>query len=241
MRWSPTREWEGQVCAILASGPSMTQKVADLVRASGCRAIAVNNQGIAFGDKPAMAPWADILYASDSKWWHNYAEEVAAFQGRKVTIAASGGVDPNLITPDIYVMGHGGVNGFDERPTHLRTGSNSGFAAVHLAVHLGARRILLCGFDMKAGNKEHWFGDHYWRKGYRSRYDLFINSFKRAAEDFKARAEVINCTPGSALKCFPFMDLKEALSGMPIVRESETSIAAVAQASVGFVGQEAGA
>lgn len=227
MTWNVVREWEGETCAVLASGPGMTRAVAEAVRSSGCRSIAVNNQGVAFDGRPAMAPWADILYASDAKWWHNHAAAALAFKGRKVTIAQQGDRAPNLIDDSVAVMGHGGVNGFDERPTHLRTGSNSGFAAVHLAIHFGARRIVLCGFDMHGRKGEHWFGDHFWRRGYRSRYDLFLNTFKRAAPEFLARAEIINCTPGSALTCFPVMTLAEALYGVPGVPESaaETSTA----------------
>jgi len=240
MNWKVEREWEGEACAVLASGPSMTREVAELVRSSGCRAIAVNNQGIAFGDRPAMAPWADILYASDSRWWHNHAREAMAFAGRKVTIAQHGDREPNLIDDSVAVMGNGGVHGFDARPTHLRTGSNSGFAAVHLAIHFGARRVLLCGFDMHGKKGEHWFGDHYWRRGYRSRYDLFINTFKKAADEFQARAEIINCTPGSALTCFPFMDLKEALRGVPGMSEGEAQIATAPAPAARGAGAQAG-
>ncbi len=239
MTWRVEREWAGEVCAVLASGPSMTRQVAEAVRASGCRAIAVNNQGIAFGGHPAMAPWADILYASDAKWWHNYAKEAMAFRGRKVTIAQTGDRTPNLIDDSVAVMGHGGVNGFDERTTHLRTGSNSGFAAVHLAIHFGVRRIVLCGFDMHGKKGEHWFGDHFWRRAYRSRYDLFLNTFKKAAPEFLARAEIVNCSPGSALKCFPFMDLRGALNGLSDVPEAAQAPAAAAAPTIGTPGPEA--
>ncbi len=239
MSWRVVREWEGQTCAVLASGPSMTRQVAEVVRASGCRSIAVNNQGIAFDGHPAMAPWADILYASDSKWWHNHSKAALEFKGRKVTIAQSGDRLPNVISDQISVIGHGGVNGFDERTTHLRTGSNSGFAAVHLAIHFGARRIVLCGFDMHGKKGEHWFGDHFWRRGYRSRYDLFINCFKRAAGEFQARAEIVNCSPGSALTCFPFMDLREALNDVPVVPEGEAQTSTSAPPTAGSARPEA--
>jgi len=239
MTWKVEREWEGEVCAVLASGPSMTRQVADTVRASGCRSIAVNNQGVAFGGHPAMAPWADILYASDARWWHNHAKEAMAFKGRKVTISQTGDRVPNLIDESVAVMSHGGVQGFDPRPTHLRTGHNSGFAAVHLAIHFGVRRVGLCGFDMHGKRGEHWFGDHAWRRGYRSRYDLFLNTFKGAAGEFLARAEVVNCSPGSALKCFPFMELREALNGLPDLPEAAPETAAAAAPAFRSAGPQA--
>ena len=219
--WKIAREWDGEVAAILGSGPSMSQEVADIVRASGCRTIAVNNQAIATAGKPALAPWADILYAADATWWMHNAKAIQAFRGKKVTIANQNGLIAHGVPTDCVAVEHGGVTGFDERPSHVKTGANSGFQALHIAMHLGARRIVLCGFDMHAKKGEHWFGDHHWRRGARSRYDLFIRYFNASAKDMLKRAEIINCTPGSALTCFPFMDLKEALNAVCSVRETK--------------------
>lgn len=218
--WKIKPEWEGQVAAILCSGPSMTREVADTVHASGCRTIAVNNQAIDTYGTPALAPWADILYAADATWWQNNADAVAKFKGRKVTIANQNGLISFGVPTDALAVEHGGVAGFDERVTHVRTGTNGGYQALHIAIHLGAKRIILCGFDMHAKNGDHWFGDHHWRKGRTSRYDLFLRYFNETAREFLKRAEVINCTPGSALKCFPFMNIKEALDGVSGMRES---------------------
>ncbi len=239
MDWILRKLWAGQTCAVLASGPSMTREVAQTVRDSGCRVIAVNDQGIPKNGKPAMAPWADILYASDSTWWHNSRQAAIAFAGRKVTIARQGNsVRLNTISDDVHVMGHGGNAGFDERLTHLRTGSNSGYAATHLAIHLGAARVVLCGFDMRAVNdRAHWFGDHAWRGPHRQDYSLFLYHFRNAAKEFSSRAQVLNATPGSALKCFPFVDLKEALRGVQAVREDEAGSAV----ELGPVARAAGA
>jgi len=131
---------------------------------------------------------------------------------------------PNTISDDVVVMGHGGVAGFDERLTHLRTGSNSGYAATHLAIHLGAARIVLCGFDMRTvGDRAHWFGDHHWRGPHRTDYSIFLYHFRNAAKEFSSRATVVNATPGSALTCFPMADLEAALYGMQDVREAEAN------------------
>jgi len=39
--------------------------------------------------------------------------------------------------------------------------------------------------------------------------------FRRAAALLPTDRQIINCTPGSALDCFPFMDLEEALCLSP--------------------------
>lgn len=241
MDWALQKLWAGQTCAILASGPSMTREVAQTVRESGCRVIAVSNQGIDTNGRPAMAPWADIMYASDATWWLNSRRDALEFAGRKVTIAQQCNEIPNTISPDVHVMSHGGVAGFDERPTHLRTGSNSGYAATHLAIHLGAARIVLCGFDMRMSNGlSHWFGDHHWRGPHRTDYSLFLYHFRNAAKEFSRRATIINATPGSALTCFPAADLKEALYGVRDLCEGEAGAAPSAEASAGEAGATQG-
>jgi hypothetical protein len=193
----------------------MTREVAEAVRY--LRVVAVSNQGIDNDidgvTVPALAAWADVLYSADRKWWENNAARALAFAGLKITIQPPGGAA--FKHPDVKVIGNGGMRGVDSRPTHLRTGGNSGYQAVHLAMHFGARRILLCGFDMHSpAGREHWFGQHAWRQKFRSPYPMFISRFVDAAPLFRAAGvEIINCTPGSALKCFPSMSLTEALSG----------------------------
>jgi len=56
------RLWPGATVACLASGPSLTRADVALVRAQGLPTIVVNTTY-------QMAPWADVLYACDAKWW----------------------------------------------------------------------------------------------------------------------------------------------------------------------------
>ncbi|MFV1983009.1 MAG: hypothetical protein ACC657_05650 [Thiohalomonadales bacterium] len=83
-------------------------------------------------------------------------------------------------------------------------GGNSGYQAVNLAYILGAKTILLLGFDM--------FGDHYFGKHPKtlvngSPFDMFIKSFESITKDI----EIINCTRKTALNCFPKMSLESVL------------------------------
>lgn len=215
--WSISKDWDGEICTILGGGATMSLEIARTVR-DRCRVIAVNNQGIGFvnasGRKhQAIAPWADILYAADRTWWYNNKQEAEHFIGMKVTVMPNGFHDFSSVVEDTKILGNGGPVGFDDRPTHIRTGFNSGYQAMHVAAHLGVRRILLCGFDMHAQKGEHWFGDHKWRPGYKSRYKLFMEAFDSVAPEYAKRGiEVLNCTPDSALKCFPNVPLEEGLT-----------------------------
>ncbi len=214
--WSVPREWDGETCAILASGPSMTRASADLVQGR-CRVIAVSNQGIPNRLRgtmvPAFAPWADVLYAADEQWWRVHSQHALSFPGRKVVIGSTPCGQSRVLRDcaDVLMLQNGGRQGFDERPTHLRTGGNSGYQAVHLAAHFGAKRILLLGFDMRG---THWFGNHPKPLGQCNSYGRWINCFTALAPELKRRGiEVINCTPGSALKCFPFAKIDDVLTG----------------------------
>lgn len=197
--WNIKREWEGETCAVLASGQSMSQAVADKVRGL-CRVIAVN-------DNYRLAPWADILYAADHDWWRVH-QEALSFAGRKVTI------NEGLEFEGVQYVESGGYGDFDERTTHVRTGKNGGYQALHIAVHAGARRILLCGFDMHG---THWFGDHPPKLHKTQPFSTWISLFNRLPPIMRRKGvEVINCTPNSALKCFEYLELEKALESVRV-------------------------
>lgn len=181
----------------------MSPAVAAVLRGR-CRVISVNSEF-------ESAPWADVLYAADGPWWKNNPKAVQ-FAGLKVTIRPHGG--KAFEAPEVLELQNGGPAGFDDRPTHLRTCGNSGYQAMHLAAHFGARRILLYGFDMHKpqGKPAHWFGEHTWKRTHVSPYPMFVARMTESAPEFAARGvEVLNCTPGSALRCFPFASSSEAL------------------------------
>lgn len=212
--WSVPRDWKGQTAAILASGPSLTREQCEAVR-DKCRVIAVNNQGIDTVDSvsgqlvQAMAPWADVLFAADIKWWNHYQDRALKFEGRKVCIVHRRNF------PQVYSLQRSSELVFDPRPTHLVFGGNSGYMALHLAVHFGAKRILLCGYDMKdSGGRKHWFGNHSGKLNSKARYHYWIRSFDRLAPRLaKMKVEVINCSTNTALRCFPRTTLEKALNG----------------------------
>lgn len=99
-----------------------------------------------------------------------------------------------------------------EWPNGVGTGQNSGFQAINIAYLAGAHRVLLLGFDMQSRDgKAHWFGDHPIATQ-ESWFSAFLQNFARLARFLPAGFEIINCTPGGALNCFPRMPLDEALA-----------------------------
>lgn len=190
--------WEGQNAVILASGPSMSEEVAATVRPFTHRVIAINNTF------QLALSWADMVYAADAAWWAKYHAGTAQFQGLKVSCSETPFVD-------VLRVQYSGRDGFDVNPAYIRTGGNSGYQAIHIAAHAGCTRILLCGFDMRGG---HWHGRHEspLREHGEAIYDRWLARFATLAPALEERGiEVINCTPNSALKVWPFQPLEEAL------------------------------
>lgn len=89
----------------------------------------------------------------------------------------------------------------------LPGGGNSGFQAINLAYHLGAKTIILLGFDMFGG---HYFGNHPQELAQGSPFNGFIESMKTINE-----VEIINCSRMTVLDCFPRMRIESVLSSEP--------------------------
>jgi hypothetical protein len=188
--WPPVpRLWAGETVVICASGPSITRAQAEYCKGKA-RLIAINNTY-------QLAPWAYMLYACDHNWWAHYRPE---FSGLKVTqderAAQEFGV---LRVPSVDEPG------LSLDPLRIHQGGNGGYQAINLAALLGAARIILLGYDMHG---DHWHGQHVGMN------NPDAGNFKRwiaAFRTIESPVPIINCTPGSALDCFPTAQLEDTL------------------------------
>ena len=198
---SVPRLFPGETFVCLGGGPSLTQ--ADVLATWGqAHAIAVN-------DAYRLAPWAVALMASDAKWWRYHEPRLEGFSGYRYCLEDTGGL-PDSVT----LLRNTGKDGLETDPTGLRTGGNSGAAAINLAVHFGAARILLLGYDMGADRRRaHWFGDHPPElKRARSPFHSFMARMATQVAPLRALGvEVLNCSRRTALECFPRVRLEDAL------------------------------
>ena len=106
------------------------------------------------------------------------------------------------------------VGGLEQCSDGVRTGRNSGYQCINLAFHLGVSRIVLLGYDMRCDNsgRSHWFGDHPHPTKSTVYQQVMVKHFETLVKPLKARGvEVINCTPGSAIECFPKVPLADLL------------------------------
>jgi hypothetical protein len=194
--WSVPPLWPGATVGIIAGGPSLTQEQVDKLK--GLKVIAINNAYL-------LAPWADVLYGCDKKWW-KWHPAALEFQGIKVTM-----MEP--VHESIYQIRNGGTPGLCLKPDGLATGRNGGYQAINLAYHLGAKIVILIGYDMKPGLKGevHWHEEHPTATP-KSILPRWVKHYSSIVEPLKEQGvRVINCTPGSALKCFEQMDLDVAV------------------------------
>lgn len=160
------------IASILCTGPSMSQAVAASVR--GTFVVAVNATY-------ELAPWADVLVANDSTWWHDNPN-ARKFSGRKVAGTCIVGVE-HLCS---------GM---------MRSDLCSGVVALEVAARAGADEIRLYGVDFGDG---HYFGDYAnGRNTTAARREVHRKQFAEW-RDSHAGVRVVNCTPGSALDVFPF-------------------------------------
>jgi hypothetical protein len=201
------RRWPDQTIVCVASGPTLTAADLAYVRPRA-PVLAVN-------DAIRLAPWAPVLYSSDRGWWRYYGGH-ADYRGTRVGVGwkvGDGSAIPHA--PGVHVLTHTGLEGLELAPTGLRTGSHSGYAAINLAVHLGARRIVLLGYTcgLPAGAASHFFGRH--PVGLPESTAQNYAAFRRAYDGLVAPlaeigVAVVNATPGTMITAFPCAPLVAA-------------------------------
>lgn len=187
---------------ICGAGPSMARVDLNVLRRFRSWRVMVVNCTF------RLLPDADALYAGDLQWWERYGHEATRFAGEKWTRDEHAAIRYGLrrvVRRD--------EKGLCRDRGHVNSGGNSGYQAVNLAYHFGARKIVLLGFDMHRQAGGHWHGEHV---GMLSAPASHINVWRREfdALAFDLRAEgvkVVNATEGTALTCFPQAPLAEAL------------------------------
>lgn len=172
----------------VASGPSLSSEDCELVQVINFPIITVNSSWSAI-------PSCQHIYAADCCWWEEYSAEITSEAARWCG--------------DEFTARRFGINWL---PSAIPGSFNSGQRAIELAIHLGAKRILLLGYDCSIRNGTHWHGNH----ALLSNPDKF--SVVRWQDEFSrlhavaGGVEIINCSRFTRLTCFPRQSLETALS-----------------------------
>jgi hypothetical protein len=203
--WTPEPLLRGETVFVLASGPSL--QGFDFDRLRGLNTIAVNSTA-------KLIPWADMLFFTDNSWFQKNRAFVESWAGMIVTLSrAAKRTHPDLVRrieaeprPDFPPAG----------TCRIKAGRSSGHSAVSLAVSMCAARVVLLGFDMRfVGERSHCHDDYENKDTL-----LYERDFAPAFDGWRAAAlragtEIVNATPGSALKEFPMVDIAEEIARAP--------------------------
>lgn len=193
--------WPGSTVVCIGTGPSLTAE--DVAFCQGRAKVLAIKHAI------ELAPWADVLYSCGSdagKWWQRNGDSLRHYQGLRFTL------DP-AAARWATVLRNTGFVGLESSPDGVRTGKNSGYQAINVAVHLGATRIVLLGYDMQTGaqDQDHYFGQH-WHGG-RVPLQAFRGLFDTLVAPLAALGvQVLNASRRTALESFPTCSLDEALA-----------------------------
>jgi len=206
--WSAPILWPNSVIFIVGGGPSIPDYDLNLIRGKyptiGCN--------LAFLD----FTWIDVIYFGDCKvhTWvsgkSKYRRQFDEYQGLKVSSCPDTRDDPRIKT--LFRVHKGIVK--DRRS--IGWNQNTGLSAINLAVHFGARKVILLGFDMKLSKDGRMNYHDYHLAKVNHPVDTLkkhINYSKFVAADVeKLGIEVINATPGSALPHWPIKHFEEVLN-----------------------------
>lgn len=165
-----------------------------------------------------------MLFATNSQWWDHYwgrhdgpREHSCSKWTNNHESAEKYGLH--------YIRSYD-APGLSANPRWIHHGHSSGFCLLNLALLMGAQRIVLLGYDMKyapdyngrersiGSRPRHYFGEYpsalqHWPKV--SVKDGVHVELVKQYESVAAQGliEIINCSPDSAINCFPAREIEE--------------------------------
>ncbi len=199
--------WQGQRCFIVGGGESL--KGFDFSKLKNELVIGIN-RAYEYADCTLNFAMDHMLYEwiMNGKLGDNAKNKFNEFKGIPVWLDSTGYEYPQGVfvinqvpkTKMSYSLKDG-----------IRSGSNSGFGALGIAMCLRANPIYLLGFDMiDKDGKQVWFHGGYPERQNAKVYKVFRNDFNKVAQEIKARkTKVINLNPNSGLTCFEFGKIED--------------------------------
>lgn len=214
--------WKGRRCFIVGGGPSL--KTFDWSLLDGELSIAINrafefyDPSVTISMDNRFFTWLQMGKANSTcEYRPEITERFWKQQCMKIWVQISKRPFPK----GIYTLFNGGQKGFTRLMSDgVSTGENSGFAALNLAVNLGANPIYLLGYDMKGGKdgrQAHFHGGYMEQQLATIYKNKFMPYFENIAPELKERGfEIINLSADSAMECFEKQEFPQR-SKSPVV------------------------
>jgi len=218
--WKVPKIWEGGDVWIIGGGPSITRQFQipeEVVKRvfdkeetpaiySSYLSFLHDKHVIGVNMAYQLGTWVDMIAFGDSGFFLKNKDQLALFPGLKITCHSKWpGVKylKKSKTPRV---------GISIDPTQVCWNENSGAMAINVAVHTGAKRIFLLGFDMKKTE-----GDQHWHKLYVVADSIKVNRNKRK------KRTILNPPFGIHLPCFPIIAKHAEQIGIEIINVTDDS------------------
>jgi len=226
MIWTVPKIWNGGTAIIIGGGPSILKQFnvpQSIIQGVYTKKLspeayspylsAIHKQHIiAVNVAYRIGPWIDVVFFGDKSTWDEEKANLRNFKGLKVSCATGCGLENEASVKWLRRDPRRKV-GISDNPSLISWNRNSGSAAINLAVHFGAKRIILLGFDMQldANNNQHW------HKMYASPLKTVqftmgkhLMGFPQMKADLdKMHIEVLNANPDSKITSFRKLNFKD--------------------------------
>lgn len=162
-----------------------------------------------------LGDWISALYFCDKSFYRIHRKRINEFRNLKVTCVNS--IERKLLpsTLNIKRMKRDNRLGLSKKADTICWNFNSGAAAIDFAIHTGAKRIMLLGFDMKPVEGRTHFHQGFQTYGKPTR-DVVFNRFLKVFPQIEKEAtnrgvQILNVNKDSAIEAFKKVDLKDVL------------------------------
>jgi uncharacterized Rossmann fold enzyme len=211
--WEIPELWPGSTVYIIGGGPSLLDLDLSLIHDK--RVIGVNQAY-------KLGAWVDVCWYGDKQWYPSQFPMINDYKGLIVTCSAE--AQEHRRYRRVKYVGRGAQSGLvTDRRTHIAWNGNSGASAINVAYWLGAKRIVLLGFDAqlpedKVNGRTHWHDDY--ERRFDKRRGQLVDSYSNfmkywpilAKHCEKIGLEVFTTTQESGLKdIFPYKPLEELI------------------------------
>jgi hypothetical protein len=208
------RKFEGETAIVCGTGPSITPEIIKTVDDSGHRVFGANRAWEIFN--------CDVVHGCNYQFWDHYWPQIQEQSFDKWTTR------PQLEGkyPGLEYIEERWEDGLSKEQHWIAAHHGTGPQLVNIAYLYGCTRLLLVGWDMRFNGKTGV--KTFARRRYLDEDPLTLNHWPiytgpdgellaliKEMETIKPAdygIEIINCTPGSAMKCFPMGDLNEEIT-----------------------------
>jgi len=226
--WQVPRIWEGEDVWIFGGGPSVPRQfdIPEKVINSVIKGANPNIYSpyfeklhtkhiIGINVAYLLGNWIDMIYFGDTHFFLTHKTGLSQHPAIKVS-SYSGVQKFEWVKFVPFDRNH--PRGISPNQNMVSWNKNSGSAAISLAAHTGAKRIILLGFDMKlSGIDQHWHDVYHVKTNDPNRmrklpFYRHMLGFPEIAKDARRMGiEILNASPDSAIVDFKKVSVKDIL------------------------------